>query len=84
MGKPHKTLHVLNWFYGNICTRKCYSDVEKQLRCKDKMLEIIKGHENYMITHKMFIKVMREKHNVCDISEELFRRSERDFYRRQL
>lgn len=46
------------------------------------MLEIIKGHEDYMITHKMFIKIMQKKHKVCDISKELFRRNEKDFYRR--
>jgi len=84
MGQETKTLHVLNWFFGNICIKKCYYDSKKQKRCYDKMREIIKGYEDFLITHKTFIKVMRQKHKVCDLSEEEFRKSEYDFWWRKL
>jgi len=84
MPKKVKAIHPRNWFYGNICTKKCYYDIDKQRRCYDQMAEIIKGHEDYLITHKAFILVMRRKHKVCDISDELFSRSEHDFWRRKL
>jgi len=49
------------------------------------MAEIIKGHEDYLITHKMFVKVMRQKHkDVYDIPDMLFNRNEYDFWRRKL
>ena len=80
---PQKSLHVLNWFYGNICVKKCYGQYKKERNCYDVMRKMIEGNEDYPITHKMFIKVVREKHKICDISEELFRHSEGDFYRRQ-
>lgn len=85
MAKPIKAIHARNWFFGNICTKKCYGNNEKQKSCYDKMAEMIAGHEDYLITHKMFVKVMRQKHkNICDISDELFNRNERDFWRRKL
>ena len=79
-----KAVHALNWFYGNICTKKCYYDIAKQKKCYDKMKEIIKGYEDYLITQKMFIEVMRKKHKVCDLSEAKFRKSEADFWTRKL
>lgn len=84
MPQKHKTIHVLNWFYGNICTKKCYDDLDKQKRCNDKMKKMIKEYEDYLIYHKTFIDVVREKHKICNISEKLFKRSERDFWQREL
>lgn len=79
-----KTAHARNWFRGNICIKKCYNNIEKQKRCYDKMAEMIKGNEDYLITHKMFVKTMRQKHKEsCDIPDELFNRDESDFWRRK-
>ncbi|MEK7159485.1 MAG: hypothetical protein AAB575_03375 [Patescibacteria group bacterium] len=80
-----KTAHARNWFYGNICTKKCYADIEKQKHCYDKMAEMIKGNEDYFITHNTFVKTIRQKHKeVCDISDELFNHNESDFWHRKL
>jgi len=85
MATQIKALHTLNWFYGNICTKKCYNDIEKQRKCHEKMIKMIKGNENFLITHKMFVKIMRQKHkDICDISDELFNRDERGFWQRKL
>lgn len=81
MAQKVKTKHALNWFFGNICVRKCYDNIDKQRNCYEKMKNIIKGYEDYLITHKMFIKVMRQKHKICDLTEEQFRKRENDFYR---
>lgn len=83
---PHKvkSKHALNWFYGNICTRKCYDDLNKQKRCYQKMQAIIKGYEDFLITHKIFIRVMRDKHKICDLDEATFKRREHDFWKRKL
>ncbi|NBS71004.1 hypothetical protein EBT31_19170 [bacterium] len=69
MSKLVKTIHALNWYYGNICVRQCPED--KQSEHYERMREIIRGHEDFLITYKMFIKVMREKHRVCEPSSEL-------------
>ena len=85
MSKPIKAIHVCNWFYGNICIKKCYGNDKKQKNCYNKMIKMLKGHEDYLITHKMFIKIMRQKHkDICNISDELFNRNEHDFWYRKL
>ncbi len=66
MSKPVRAIHALNWYYGNICVRRCPE--EKQREHYERMREIIRGHEDFLITHKMFVKVMREKHHVCEAS----------------
>lgn len=49
------------------------------------MTKMLEGHEDYLITHKMFVKIMRQKYkDICDISDELFNRSEHDFWWRKL
>lgn len=78
-----KALHALNWLYGNICARKCYRDEEKQRGCYAKMKGIIAGHEDFLITHKIFITVMREKHCVCDLGDEKFYGREPNFWPHQ-
>ena len=85
MPRPIKAIHARNWFLGNICTKKCYGNNEKQKSCYDKKAKIITGHEDYLITHKMFVKVMRQKRkDICDISDELFNRHEHYFWKRKL
>ena len=84
MPQKRKALHVLNWFHGNICVKKCYGKHDKERKRYEMMRKMIEGHEDYLITHKVFIKVVRQKHKICDISDELFKRSERDFWTRRL
>lgn len=79
MPKKTKTIHVLNWFHGNICTKKCPLEIEREHY--QEMRKLIEGHEDYLITHKLFIKAMREKHKICDLPEEEFRKSTKDFWK---
>ena len=79
-----KSQYALNWFYGNICTRKCYKNLEKQKRCHQKMQEIIKGHEDFLIGYKDFIQVIRKKHQVCNLDETTFKKPEYNFWHRKL
>lgn len=53
---------------------------EKQNEHYERMLKIVRGHEEYLITHKMFVKVMHEKHNVCGLTDEELRRHRRSFW----
>ena len=80
MGKKVKSLHDLNWMYVNICTKKCCHNSEKQKTCYDRMKEIIKGHEDYLIECRVFIKVMREKHKTCSLPDAEFYQQERSFW----
>ena len=76
-----KALHALNWLHGNICVIKCYEDSDKQRACYERMKAIIADHEEFLITHKLFIDVMRNKHHVCELSSEKFHKREPNFWR---
>ena len=77
-----KTIHALSWFFGNACTRKCYDDTDKQRACYERMKSIIAGYEDFMLTHKLFVWAMREKHKACGLSDIEFRKRDPDFWRR--
>lgn len=79
MGKPIKAIHALNWYYGNVCSRKCPENLQKEHY--DRMREIIRGHEEHLITHKMFVKIMHEKHHVCGLTDEELQKPTRDFWK---
>jgi hypothetical protein len=79
MAKKVKAIHALSWYYGNICSRKCPEDRQKEHY--DRMREIIRGHEEYLITHKMFIRVMHEKHHVCGLTDEELQKPTHNFWR---
>ena len=49
------------------------------------MSKMLVGHEDYLITNKMFVKIMQQKHkDICDILNELFNHSEHDFWHRKI
>lgn len=79
MSKKVKAIHALNWFYGNYCTRRCPE--ETSLDHYQRMKRLIEGHEDYPITHKLFMEAMRKKHKICDLSEAEFRKSTKDFWK---
>lgn len=82
MKQKVKAKHALNWLHGNICTKKCYDNNDKQRTCYKQMQSVIAGHEDFLITHKMFIQVMRQKYKVCDLIDADFYRSDPDFWSR--
>ncbi|EKD71758.1 MAG: hypothetical protein ACD_46C00105G0003 [uncultured bacterium] len=84
MISKYKASHIINWFYGNICTRKCYYNTEKQRECHDKMVNMILGKESLLVSHKIFIKAVRQKYKICDLSENDFNKSERNFWTKKL
>ncbi|EKE10875.1 MAG: hypothetical protein ACD_15C00189G0002 [uncultured bacterium] len=77
--KRAKVLHVLNWFHGNVCIKKCSPEIDREHY--QKMRKLIEGHEDYPITYKLFIQTMREKHKIYDLPEKEFGKSTKDFWK---
>jgi len=48
------------------------------------MVNMISGKENLLVTHKIFIKAVRQKYKICDLSESDFNKSERDFWTKKI
>ena len=45
---------VINWYYGNFCTRKCFSKEKRIQECRVKFDFIVETNPDLMMTHKEF------------------------------
>jgi hypothetical protein len=45
---------VINWYYGNFCTRKCFNKEERLMDCYEKFELFKYKNKDLMITHKEF------------------------------
>jgi hypothetical protein len=45
---------VVNWYFGNFCTRKCFNKEERLNECWNKFETFKKENIGLMITHKEF------------------------------
>jgi len=71
-----KAIDALEWFWGNICIKKCDYEGIKKLDCYEKMRKIISGFEDYLVTRGQFIYSIRVKNKVCDLANEEIREKE--------
>lgn len=61
---------VVNWYYGNFCTRKCFNKDNRLEDCGKKLQFFVDQNKDLMITHKEFkdmfdsddIKICKLKH----------------------
>ena len=54
---------VINWYYGNFCTRKCFNKERRLVDCGKKFQLFIDQNKGLMITHKEF-KDMLDNDNI--------------------
>jgi hypothetical protein len=54
---------VVNWYYGNFCTRKCFNKENRIAECQQKLQFFVNQNKNLMITHKEF-KDMIDNDNI--------------------
>ncbi len=74
MKKPYKIQQVVNWFFGNYCTRKCYEENEKQYEHWVKLRELAKKLEGTEMMHKGFLLMIRTDKTICNLSDEEWRK----------
>lgn len=70
MKKPVKMQHIVNWFFGNYCTRKCHNDEKRQREHYPKLTILAKKLDNLEMTHKEFISLLRSDKTICDLSDK--------------
>ena len=73
--KPSVSIKSLvNWYYGNYCTRKCYED-EKRIRDHyPKLQRLAEKLGDIKMTHQEFLSMMRADKTICDLSDEEWKR----------
>jgi len=67
---------VVNWYYGNFCTRKCFDKEERMLDCYKKMCSIVESTNNMLITHKEFKDMIdNDLIKICKLKPSFRRRT---------
>ncbi|MBI5390467.1 hypothetical protein HZB02_03190 [Candidatus Woesearchaeota archaeon] len=66
----YKIQHLVNWFHGNYCTRKCSDEIEKQHEHWEKLQELARRLDGVEMTHAAFLSMMRSDKTICDLSDD--------------
>ncbi len=45
---------IINWYYGNFCTRKCFNKEGRMFDCHQKFQQLADLSKELMMTHKEF------------------------------
>jgi len=70
MKKAVPVQQLVNWYYGNYCTRKCYNDNLRQEEHVPKLRELAKKMRVTLMTHQQFLTLLRLDKTICDLPEE--------------
>jgi hypothetical protein len=74
--KPYPVTHVVNWYYGNFCTRKCFNKEERLSGCWDQLQEFASKNNGLKIRHKEFKDLFDNNHiKICLLKPNFRRRT---------
>jgi len=66
---------IINWYYGNFCTRKCFNKEERLLNCANKFKLFVNQNKELMITHKEFKDLLDNNHfKICKLKPKFKKR----------
>ena len=68
--KAVKIKSLVNWFYGNYCTRKCYNNIGRQREHFEKLQKLADNLDGLEMTHKDFLHMLRSDRVICNLSDE--------------
>lgn len=73
--KPAKIQTLVNWFYGNYCTRKCSADIDNQYDHYLKLQQLAVKLSGGEMTHRDFLHMLRSDRTICTLSDEEWRKA---------
>ena len=63
--KEYKIQHLVNWYFGNYCVKKCHDDLEIQKNHWEQLQEFARKNPNLQMTHKEFIEFFAKDMTIC-------------------
>ena len=67
---------IINWYYGNFCTRKCFNKAGRIEECYVKFQLIISKNKDLKMTHKEFKDLLDNGDiNICKLGPNFRRRT---------
>ena len=71
--KKYPIQHVVNWYYGNYCARKCFDNDERLSDHWEKLQLIVEKNKSLQITHHDFLTLFNNHFKICSL-EDSFKR----------
>ena len=65
--------HIVNWYYGNYCARKCFDNDDLLSDHWQKLQLIVEKNELLQITHRDFLDLFNDHFKICTL-EDSFKR----------
>ena len=73
--KEYPILHLVNWYYGNYCARKCFDKMDRLSDHHNKMLDFARKNPTLKMTHKDFLQLFNNHINLCTLHDSFKRRA---------
>jgi len=71
--KKYPIQHVVNWYYGNYCARKCFDNDRRLYDHWKKLQLIVEKNKSLQITHRDFLDLFNDHFKICAL-EDSFKR----------
>ena len=65
--KEYPILHLVNWYFGNYCMRKCFDKEERLQDHHEKLTEFAKKNPALKMTHRDFLDLFNNDMKICTL-----------------
>jgi len=73
--KKYPLRQLVNWYFGNYCSRKCFDNPERLKDHYDKLMNVVKNSPTVSMTHRDFLDLFNEHLSICTLSDSFKRKS---------
>lgn len=63
--KPYSIKHLVNWYFGNYCVKKCYGVEKIQKDHWEKLQDFAAKNPDLLMTHREFIEFFAKDMAIC-------------------
>lgn len=72
--KAYPIQHIVNWYFGNYCARKCFDKCTKLREHYSKLNEFAEKNPNLKMTHKEFLELFNNHMTICTLDDDFKRK----------
>lgn len=73
--KSYPIQHLVNWYFGNYCVRKCF-DKDDQLRDHhQKLMMLAEKNPSLKMTHRDFLEMFNNEMKICTLDDSFKRKT---------
>ena len=73
--KEYPIRNLVNWYFGNYCSRKCFDDLDRLVDHRDKLQEFAKKNPKLKMTHREFLELFNNHMKICTLDDSFKRKA---------